>query len=79
MFPAKDSTVLQRRNATDAGVPTIKGYHWWRAAAALLPQEGSVSGLRIAAKVDDDSFVHLGNLVSAIHPVRVHTKGHGTW
>ena len=72
-------TVLQRRNATDAGVPTIKGYHWWRAAAALLPREGSASGLRIAAKVDDDSFVHLGNLVSAISPVcATHQRTTGT-
>ena len=56
--------ILWLPNATDAGVPTIKGYHWWRAAASLLPPAGSTRGLRIAAKVDDDSFLHLGNLVT---------------
>ena len=49
--------VLWLPNATDAGVPTIKGYHWWRAAGRMLPPEGSARGLRIAAKVDDDSFM----------------------
>jgi hypothetical protein len=51
-------------NATDAGVPTIKGYHWWRAANRLLPPPGSTRGIRIAAKVDDDSFLHVGNLMA---------------
>lgn len=34
---AKHGDVLWLENATDAGVPTIKGYHWWRSAAKLLP------------------------------------------
>lgn len=51
-------------NATDAGVPTIKGYHWWTTAGRLLPPEGSSRGIQIAAKVDDDSFLHVGNLVT---------------
>ena len=49
--------ILWLENATDAGVPTVKGFHWWRAAARLLPPPGSERGVRIAAKVDDDSFL----------------------
>ena len=49
--------IMWLENATDAGVPTVKGFHWWRAAARLLPPPGSQRGVRIAAKVDDDSFL----------------------
>jgi hypothetical protein len=56
--------VLWLPNATDAGVPTIKGYHWWKAAARLMPPMAGYPGQRIAAKVDDDSFLHVGNLVA---------------
>lgn len=57
--------ILWLPNATDAGVPTIKGYHWWTAAHRLLPPPGAAAagrGVQIAAKVDDDSFLHVANL-----------------
>ena len=66
--------ILWLPNATDAGVPTIKGYHWWRAAGAMLPPPGSERGLKIAAKVDDDSFLHVGNLVADMR--RLHCAEH---
>ena len=61
-------------NATDAGVPTIKGYHWWKTAGRLLPPPGSSRGIQIAAKVDDDSFLHLGNLAADMR--RLHCVRH---
>jgi len=70
--PGQD--ILWLPNATDAGVPTIKGYHWWRAAERLLPPIGSERGVRIAAKVDDDSFLHIGNLVADMR--RLHCASH---
>lgn len=66
--------ILWLENATDAGVPTIKGYHWWRAAARRLPPPGAARGVRIAAKVDDDSFLHLGNLAGDMR--RLHCVTH---
>jgi hypothetical protein len=68
---AEHRDVLWLPNATDAGVPTIKGYHWWTTAARLLPPPGSKRGLRIVAKVDDDSFLHIGNLVADSTPLPV--------
>ena len=66
--------ILWLENATDAGVPTVKGFHWWRAAARLLPPPGSARGVRIAAKVDDDSFLHLRNLADDMQ--RLHCSSH---
>ena len=43
--------ILWLPNATDAGVPTIKGYHWWTAAHRLMSPAGGGDGVRIAAKV----------------------------
>eukprot|EP00966_Prymnesium_polylepis_P105147 2435153-Prymnesium_polylepis.2 len=37
---ARHGDIMFLANATDAGVPTIKGFHWWRAAAARLPPPG---------------------------------------
>ena len=54
--------MLWLTNATDEGVPTLKGYEWWRTAASLLPANGGGGGIAHFAKVDDDSFVHLINL-----------------
>jgi len=66
--------IMWLENATDAGVPTVKGFHWWRAAARLLPPPGSSRGVRIAAKVDDDSFLHLRNLADDMQ--RLHCASH---
>ena len=69
--------ILWLPNATDAGVPTIKGYHWWRAADRLLPSAADAAqgrGIKIAAKVDDDSFLHLGNLYADMR--RLHCVSH---
>ena len=68
--------ILWLDNATDAGVPTLKGYHWWRAAHRLLPPPGATDGrgVQIAAKVDDDSFLHVGNLVKDLR--RLHCVPH---
>ena len=66
--------VLWLPNATDAGVPTIKGYHWWKTAARLMPPIAGYPGQRIAAKVDDDSFLHVGNLVADLQ--RMHCADH---
>jgi hypothetical protein len=73
---AAHKDILWLPNATDAGVPTIKGYHWWQAAHRLLPPPGSTDGrgVRIAAKVDDDSFLHVGNLVKDLR--RLHCVPH---
>jgi len=69
--------VLWLRNATDAGVPTIKGHHWWQTANRLLPSVEAAAdgrGVRIVAKVDDDSFLHVGNLVADMR--RLHCVTH---
>ena len=68
--------ILWLPNATDAGVPTIKGYHWWRTANRLLPPADASDGrgIRIAAKVDDDSFLHIGNLVKDMR--KLHCQPH---
>ena len=68
--------ILWLPNATDAGVPTMKGFHWWQAAHRLLPPPGSPDGrgVRIAAKVDDDSFLHVANLVADMR--RLHCVSH---
>ena len=68
--------VLWLPNATDAGVPTIKGFEWWKAANRLLPPADSTDGrgVQIAAKVDDDSFLHVANLVSDLR--RLHCVPH---
>jgi len=71
---AEHRDIMFLANATDAGVPTIKGYHWWREAAKRLPPPGSERGVRIAAKVDDDSFLHLRNLADDMH--RLHCATH---
>jgi len=73
---AQHGDFLWLPNATDAGVPTIKGYHWWMRAGTLLPAEGDASGrgIRIAAKVDDDSFLHVGNLAADMR--RLHCVSH---
>ena len=70
----ENGDVLWLPNATDAGVPTIKGYHWWKTAARLLPPMAGYPGQRIAAKVDDDSFLHVGNLVADMK--RMHCSDH---
>jgi len=59
---AENGDVLWLTNATDEGVPTLKGYEWWRTAASLLPADSGGGGIAHFAKVDDDSFVHLINL-----------------
>jgi len=68
--------ILWLPNATDAGVPTLKGHHWWRAAERLLPPASATDGrgVQIAAKVDDDSFLHVGNLVADLR--RLHCVSH---
>lgn len=47
---------------TDAGVPTLKGEHWWRTISKILPLPGQM-GIKFVAKVDDDSYVNLKELV----------------
>ena len=42
---AEHRDILWLPNATDAGVPTIKGYHWWREAHRRLPPAASTDGL----------------------------------
>ena len=41
--------ILWLPNATDAGVPTMKGYHWWQAAHRLLPPPGAGAGRGLQA------------------------------
>ena len=55
---------------------TIKGYHWWQAAHRLLPPADATDGrgVRIAAKVDDDSFLHVANLAADMR--RLHCVPH---
>ena len=48
--------ILTLPNADGRYVADDQGYHWWRAAGAMLPPPGSERGLKIAAKVDDDNF-----------------------
>lgn len=61
-------------NATDEGVPTLKGYAYWSAAARLLPPPGATAGIAHVAKVDDDAFLHLPNLESDLR--RLHCAPH---
>ena len=48
-------------DVADEGVPTLKGYAWWTAAAARLDPRRGV-GVAHVAKVDDDSFLRVANL-----------------
>ena len=49
--------------ADECGITLPKIYAWWRFAMAMLPQSGAVH----VAKVDDDSFVHVPNLIAELN------------
>ena len=48
--------------ADECGITLPKMYAWWRLAMAMLPQSAAVH----VAKVDDDSFVHVPNLLAEL-------------
>mmetsp|Transcript_61535 Transcript_61535/g.183281 ORF Transcript_61535/g.183281 Transcript_61535/m.183281 type:complete len:522 (+) Transcript_61535:53-1618(+) len=64
--------ILWLLNATDEGVPTVKGFAWWQQAARMLSRDE----LTHVAKVDDDSFVHVPNLLADLELLHCHPRAY---
>ncbi len=69
---AKHRDILWLDNATDQGVPTLKGYEWWKTADRLAATSGST--VRFLGKSDDDIFLHVPNLERDLE--RLHCREH---